>query len=347
MRNRPFLIFVCLLTLGFFAGCATVPKKSLPSANEAFLKDLCDLHQIHIEWDNVSRVVTLSFQDQRAKFLVGSDVVFINNDKIYLSSATRIEQSAIIVPIDFKTKIIDRLTPVIYKHHAVTYAAHPLREVIIDPGHGGKDPGAIGRVGTREKDIVLDVSRRIKRLLEKDGIKVRMTRNRDEFITLQGRTEMACRSKADLFVSIHANSSPVKAVSGMEIYSLRDLDYSERNEAQRKANTDLMFRHLLMDRKDHDLQNIVSDLLYSYKQAEGSYLAGYISEQVPEISRIKSRGSKVARFYVLRNTMIPAVLVEIGYVTNPQEERQLRQSVYRQKIAGALAETISSYVRSR
>lgn len=329
------------------AGCATAPAKPDLAVNELVLKDLCEANKIYLQWDSIARIVTLSFQDRTAKFLVGSDVVLMGSQKIYLSAPTRIKHSVIIVSTDFKTKIIERLRPEILVRLNKPHPMRRIREVIIDAGHGGKDPGALGRRGTREKDIVLDVSRRLSRLLEREGIKVRMTRNKDEFISLQERTEIACRSDADLFVSIHANSSPVKAVSGMEIYSLRDLDSMEKNEAQRKSNLDMIFRRLKMKEGDRDLEAILSDMLYTHKHAESLILATQISRDVPKLVKNKSRGTKEARFYVLRNTMIPSVLVEIGFLTNPQEEKMLRTPLYRQKLASALSASIVSYVRSR
>ena len=118
----------------------------------------------------------------------------------------------------------------------------PLRPivVVIDPGHGGKDPGAIGRSGVQEKKIVLDISKRLKKILLNRGYKVKMTREKDEFISLQGRTEIASKSMADLFVSVHANSSPVRSVHGLEVYAAEYLDFKSRNEEQRKKNQNLI-----------------------------------------------------------------------------------------------------------
>jgi N-acetylmuramoyl-L-alanine amidase len=340
--------FLAIVAVFILAGCATTATKPELAANELILKDLCEASNILLQWDSVARIVTLSFQDRTAKFLVGSDVVLMGDEKIYLGAPTRIKHSVIIVSNDFKTKVIEKLRPeILVRQHTTTHPFRRVREVIIDPGHGGKDPGALGRRGTREKDIVLDVARRVSRLLEREGVNVQMTRRRDEFISLQERTEIACRSHADLFVSIHANSSPVKAVSGMEIYSLRDLDFSEKNEAQRKANMELVYDQLQMKKGDRDLDSIVSDMLYAHKREESVTLASQISRDVPKLVKNKSRGTKEARFYVLRNTMVPSVLVEIGFLTNPQEEKLLRTPLYRQKLASALANSIVQYVRSK
>ena len=123
-----------------------------------------------------------------------------------------------------------------------------MREIIIDAGHGGKDPGALGRGNIKEKNIVLDIAQRLKKILKGRGIKVKMTRDRDNFVSLQKRTEIASRSKADLFISIHANSSPTRSVYGLEVFDAKHLNAKDKKEAQRKTNRRLMFGGLAMKR---------------------------------------------------------------------------------------------------
>ena len=218
-----------------------------------------------------------------------------------------------------------------------------VHEIILDAGHGGKDPGALAPVGLREKDVVLDIAQRLAEILKDRGVKVIMTRANDVFISLQSRTEIASQSKADLFLSIHANSSPTHSVAGVEVFSLKDLGYVEKNEVQRKTNSELMFQTLAMKQGSRDLENILEDLLYSHKQAQSLSLAKTLSETVSQEANTENRGSKTSHFYVLRNTLIPAVLVEIGFLTHPREGKLLQTSAYRQKIAEGLARGILLY----
>ena len=218
-----------------------------------------------------------------------------------------------------------------------------VHEIILDAGHGGKDPGAIGPMGLLEKDVVLDIAQRLAEIFKDRGVKVILTRESDVFISLQSRTEMASQSQADLFVSIHANSSPIRSVAGVEVFSLKDLGYVEKNEVQRKTNYELMFETLAMKQGSKDLENILEDLLYSHKQAQSLSLAKTLSETVSQEANTENRGFKTSHFYVLRNTLIPAVLVEIGFLTHPREEKLLQTSAYRQKIAEGLARGILLY----
>lgn len=332
------------------SSCATAPGQRGPAQGEVYLKELCEHNNIVLEWDSVSQVVTLRFNDVKAKSLMGSNLVLIGDERIILSQSLRNERSAIIVPLDFKSRVIDRMRQTTSTSaggvmRSMDYSIRHVREIIIDAGHGGKDPGAIGKMGTREKDVVLDIAKRLKRILYRHGVKVKMTREKDVFISLEERSAIASRSKADLFVSVHANASTVRTLQGMEVYSLRDLADSDKNEAQRVANEDSMFNRLTMKKRDEDLKDILCDMLYNYKQGESEDFARDVVNKTSRFLRTKNLGNKHARFFVLRNTLIPAILVEVGFLSNSKEESLLKTSIYRQKIAQGLARSILDYVR--
>lgn len=333
------LSFICVLFI--VNGCATTQKRQGGGRQEMSLKEICGQQGISCHWDTVSQIVWITSPYFKAQVLMNSQMVIINGEKIILSAPVKIKRSAVIVPFDFQRKLIEKTAK--ESQERKEYSIRKIREIIIDAGHGGKDPGAIGSAGTEEKGIVLDIANRLKRILEDYGIKVKMTRSTDEFISLQERTEIASRSQADFFVSIHANSSPERSAQGMEVFSLRDLGYLEKDEAQRKENHRLLFSQLAMKKYDADLEEILSDLLYNCKQTESPLLADYIVQGTAQYAKIKNRGLKDARFYVLRNTLIPSVLVEVGFLSNPQEEKLLKTSLHRQKIALGLAKSILEY----
>jgi len=216
---------------------------------------------------------------------------------------------------------------------------------LIDAGHGGKDPGAIGKTGLYEKKVVLDISKRLKKILEGKGIKVIMSRGADKFISLGKRTEIASSSHADVFISIHANAHPQRSIHGVEVYSLKKLGYLEKNEDQRKLNYKKMYGSLKMKQDDRDLQDIIVDIYDMNKQTESEKLGRILSLRLASILKTKNLGLKKSRFYVLRNTLIPAVLVEVGFLSNPREERFLKTKAYRQKVAVGIANGILEYER--
>ncbi len=325
------------LTL-WLSGCATAPPRSTETSTAPVsLSNLCREQKVDLNVDAVTQVVTLSKNNLSAKVLVGSDVVLIGNEKIMLSAPIRRVKGAVYVPSDFRRKVIDRFGP------QDTFAVKKFRQIVIDPGHGGKDPGAHGRSGLKEKEVVLDIAKRLKKDLEASGIKVIMTRDSDEFISLKERTEIATRSDADLFVSVHANSSRSRSAEGFEVFYLRELNSREKKDDDLRDNQRLKFRNFSMERGSPVLDSIVTDMMYGYKQAESRHLAEHVMLRTPHSLDAEPRGSKSCAFFVLRNTLIPAILVEVGFVSNNKEEKKLKTSVYREKIADSLAKHILSY----
>lgn len=334
MRKK-ILALVLLSSLGLLvAGCGTAP---VSPGIQSQLSDLCEQYGIQFQMDNISQVITLRYADREAKVIVGSNTVVVDGEKISLSEPLKRRRGAIIVPADFTGKVIQRLAKASGALIRRTFT------VVVDAGHGGKDPGALSRNGTKEKDIVLDIARRLKKGLEEKGFRVTMTRDRDEFISLEERTEIATRVKADLFVSIHANSHPSRAVDGVEVYSLRDLESHEKRDPQRLKNQRILFQNLQMKTGDKTLESVIADMLFQHKMAESHLLAGRLVKGTTMSAQANNLGAKRAGFFVLRNTLIPAALVEVGFLTNAREENSLKDPSYRQKIADGLTESLFGY----
>jgi N-acetylmuramoyl-L-alanine amidase len=223
----------------------------------------------------------------------------------------------------------------------------PLRTIVLDAGHGGHDPGAIGPNGLTEKELVLDVTRRVARLVdERLGIKVLLSRDADHFVTLRERTSFANKQRADLFVSIHANAHRQAASEGVEIYFLSsEATDSTARQVAAAENAVVQLEKATPRGRADVLKTILWDLAQSEYQAESSHLAETVLDSMTKALRIPNRGVKQAGFYVLGGAAMPAVLVEIGFVTNPREERKLRESRYRDDIARAIYEGLAEYKR--
>ncbi len=348
LNRFQFWFFVLSFAL-FTSGCATVPGgRMTDSRKRIYLEDLCERHSVPWQWDHISQTVDLKMEGTSVRLLVGSNILLLGKEQVRLNAPVLIDQSSVMLPRDFKIKVMDRFPKIFGAKAPARVAKAPrvfrkLREVVIDAGHGGKDPGAIGVTGMKEKTVVLDIARRLQKLLEAAGVKVTMTRKDDTFISLPERTAIASRSRADLFISIHANASPVRSVHGVEVYCLKDLGTLEKNEAQRQANHKLMFKGLAMKKGSLNLDDIVADMLYTHKQSFSPSLAENLAGGVARTARAQNRGDKQSRFFVLRNTLVPAVLAEVGFVTNPKEGRLLKTDDYRQKIAEGLAGGILGY----
>lgn len=329
-----FSLAVCVLV----SGCATAPIAK--KAEEVDLSDLCEEYGASWNLDSVSQVLTIWKGQRKVMALIGSDVVLLGDEKIFLSQPLDRAQQAIIVPRDFREKVMERLSAA-----PVEKAARPFK-VIVDCGHGGSDPGAIGRKGTKEKEIVLDIAKRLRDKLQESGIKVIMTRDRDESVSLEKRTEITSKNSADLFVSIHANSEPSHRATGIEVYSCQYLGRKEKKEDQRRKNHRLMFSSLEMKRNDEDLEKIVESLLDKHKTSASPALAAIIGRELSRDLKVRNRGSMKSKFFVVRNNLIPAVLVEVGFLSNTSEEKLLKKSSYRQTIAESLARSIKAYLNS-
>lgn len=220
-----------------------------------------------------------------------------------------------------------------------------LNRVVIDPGHGGHDEGTHGVHGLLEKDLVLDVALRLGKLIEdRMGAEVVFTRNDDTFIPLQRRTDIANENKADLFLSIHANSSPVPRIAGVESYYL--------NFTESKDALDLAARENAMsDKSVFDLRDLIQKITLHDKAEESREFAGKIQAALFTLSSRsfpaeKNRGVKKAPFVVLIGANMPSVLAEIGFLSNSREESLLKRPEYRDKLAEALYRGISRYADS-
>lgn len=215
--------------------------------------------------------------------------------------------------------------------------------IVIDPGHGGKDYGAKGARSLLEKRVVLDISLKLKKLIEKRlGYKVILTRKRDVFIPLEGRTAIANENKADIFISIHANASKRKKASGIETYYL---DFAKSGQALEVAARE---NKTPLTKIRNDVQYILADMVANTKMNESSQLAGIIQNSLIKGMRKSFKGvrdlmAKGGPFYVLYGANMPSVLVETSFISNPLEGKRLRSVKYREKIAHYILKGIEKY----
>ena len=227
----------------------------------------------------------------------------------------------------------------------------PLRTIVLDAGHGGHDSGAVGPGGLQEKELVLDVTKRAARLLEERvDVKARLSRDGDYFVPLKDRTSFANRERADLFVSIHANAHRVAASEGVEVYFLSsEATDSAARQVAAVENSVVQLEKPANGKnggRTDIVKTILWDLAQSEFQAESSRLAETMLDTMTHTLHIPNRGVKQAGFYVLGGAAMPAILVEIGFVTNPREEKRLKESRYRDEIARAIVSGLVDYKRA-
>jgi len=220
-----------------------------------------------------------------------------------------------------------------------------IGRIVIDPGHGGHDTGTIGPTGLTEKDLVLDVAKRLGAMLEdRLGGEVIFTRTDDTFIPLESRTALANEKQADLFVSIHANASRSSSARGVETYYLNFTSSPEALEVAARENA-------VSEKSIHELQDLVKKITLKEKLDESREFAANVQKSLyTTMSRgnasLRNRGVKKAPFVVLIGANMPSILAEISFVSNPSDERLLRKPEYRDKIADALYRGIQKYANS-
>jgi len=225
----------------------------------------------------------------------------------------------------------------------------PLPVIVIDPGHGGVEVGAVGPSGLLEKDLTLDLARRLKALLERQGVTVVLTRDEDRVLPLDDRTAIANHNRAILFISIHLNASKRKSAVGAETYFLAT------------AATDAEARTLAgLENKayeppdaagpvatpatpqDHGLELILWDLAQNSFLVESSRLAEAIQTELNTATGVRDRGVRQAPFRVLMGATMPAILIEAGFISNPEEEARFKADAYKDKVADAIARAVAS-----
>lgn len=345
-----------ILNFCLLSGCATYPRRPteiretnllagktfrIGKSDYVYLKDFCRLYDFVWDWDTLGKKLVLYREGVKVDLAFGSSIGLINKRRIDLKDKVKIYNNEVAIPyslVDEVSKILyppvpARLPPGVYK----------IRRIVIDPGHGGKDPGAVGRGGIKEKDVVLDIARRLKRYLEERGIEVILTRNDDRFISLWRRAHLANKKKADLFLSIHANSSRQREARGFEVYYLSDRMDESSKVLAKLENAVLEFEEGPFNTENTALAATLWDIIQTQNRAQAIRLANHISNKIDRIDWLNNRGIKGANFYVLKGVNMPAILIETGFISNRTESQRLSNPYYSQEIAQAIGEGILTY----
>lgn len=216
--------------------------------------------------------------------------------------------------------------------------------IVIDPGHGGVDPGAIGAKGTNEKTLALNYARELKRQLEATGFRVVMTRDKDVFLPLRQRFLVAQRAGAELFLSIHANTVKQNHVRGASVYTLSEkASDAEAAALARKENLSDIVAGVTFTEHSEDVNKILIDLAQRETMNLSKTFANVLVKELGQSVKLLRNTHRFAGFAVLKSPTVPSVLVEVGYISNPQEEQLLRSPAHKTKVAKSIVEAIKAY----
>ncbi len=438
---------------------ATIKSLTLQGVDFIYLKEMVKLFRLDLEWDAITKKVTLTSGPDQVIFFVGSSQIMVNDRIKTLTQTSRFSNGAVLLPIEFLSEIsdevlkakiawdprtrilkisggrlnirqvrysssldstricIDLLKPLSYRVRKelpdqVTIdvyggecnpgelsrevndgrvksiqafqlpdatqivvrlledlpykdftlknpnriildinpppkASYKIATIVIDPGHGGRDPGAIGRGGTREKDVVLPIAQELKRLLaERLGVRAVLTRSGDYFVPLEERTGRANNERADLFLSIHANAAlGGSPQGGFETY-FHDLALTEDAKAVARLENSAIRLEKKRRKPMSQAEFILWDMAHNAFMHESNELAILVQEEMDKKLRLANRGVKQAHFYVLSGANMPSILVEVAFISNPREENMLRSPDFQKKVAEGLYNAIAAYKRN-
>ncbi len=338
-RFKPALILVVLIL--FVQGCVSVPTfRSYKRGEYTSLKKLCSKYGIDYNFRVFYEDIRLKNKYLDAYLKLGSNYILVNSRVVEFPVKVAYDRGSILVPYGFK----EYLENLFVRQKSLTAylpSSVSIKRIVIDPGHGGKDPGAISPWGLKEKTVNLDIAIRLKRMLEKKGFKVFLTRTGDYFVSLKNRVKFARWKKADLFISVHANANHSRSMRGMEVYYLSRRFTDPESKALAAAENLCEQEKITLT---YRLKKIVGDMLNVENRRESLLLCRSILKEAKSMG-IKTRRAIGAPFYVLKYNYMPAVLVETGYLTNKHEERMFRNKFYRTQIAQSIAEGVYYFVK--
>ncbi len=341
MRN----FIILFLNLSLWAGTVNFKGHKLSTIKigrdeYVSLNSIASLYNVKVSYEKRWERYRVRVDKREIIFIPDNPVVLINGEGKNFPLPVKRMGKTVFIPVYF----IDDIFPDIPERRR----PKKIKLIVIDPGHGGKDPGAISRGGLEEKFCNLDIAKRVKEKIEKRlGIKVVMTRDRDIFIPLSERAQIANRLHADLFISIHNNSCNNSRLRGMETYFLSVARTSWARAVEARENAAIRFE--LPDTSLAYLRTvdlILHDLAQNEFLKESEDLAACIQEETAPLIRIPNRGLNQAGFYVLRGAFMPAVLVECAFLSNPTEEALLRKGSFRDKIAEGIYRGVKRFVRN-
>ena len=343
MKNKVLPAAFCfLLVLARGAWGASVPGQALPVWIEGVsyfsVNAFSQERGLHYHWDPLLKNAVIEGGEGAVKFHVDSEYILTGDRFLKLDHRVRFLNGSVMAPSS-AVRHLDRLYPakIAPAGTAVFPSRNRIQTVVIDAGHGGHDLGALGLRRVREKELALGAARVIRDELKARGIEVIMTRDRDEFIPLEERARTANQSGADLFVSVHANASPARSLNGFEVYFLSEATDDAALALERSENSVYDLKSGKWEAPSRDLKRILWDLKESENRRQSLKAAQFVADKVEGSVEIAHRRIKGAGFYVLKWAECPAILVEMGYLTNPADNKRLKNDLYARRLAQSVA----------
>ena len=372
IKNNISLFLFLLIVILFSTGAST--EKSVSIANiygrdYISIDELIKVFSIEHNFDTVFQKGRLYYKSHYMIYKTGYSCIIIDNSIAYAEYPVIRQKGGIFIPLDLAKTLLDNFynKDVQRKKNRLAVLEDELPDkkidiqqkkekigfIILDAGHGGKDPGAVGKGGLKEKTITLALAKKVEALLKKKGvnIKIKLTRTTDKFIELSERAEIANRELKKgingAFVSIHVNASVSNKISGFETYILSQNPTNEeaRKTAALENNVVILENQKTGGKKYDDIDYVEALMITTQIQKESLLLANSVQNNLSKnIKEFKPRGVHKADFFVLRGVLMPAVLIEVGFITHPQEIKYLQKDDYQDKLTTGIVDGIITFI---
>ncbi|MCK4707838.1 MAG: N-acetylmuramoyl-L-alanine amidase [Gammaproteobacteria bacterium] len=324
------------------------------------LFSLASPNRIVIDLKGVRKSAALVSDEHQTKLLQGIRSAVRDNDdlRIVLDLSTKVRPRSFILQPDNQQGhrlVIDmhatKLSPTPIKTSQQQRHQKKKQLVIaIDPGHGGKDPGAVGRKGTKEKDITLAVAKKLKQMINRTpGFKAILTRDSDRYVVLRHRVKKARKHQADLFVSIHADAFKSPRVEGASVYAL-SLNGASSEAARwiaEKENASDLIGGISLDDKDDLIASVLLDLSQTATIQDSLEFGSDVLKHLGKVGKLNKKSVQQAGFAVLKAPDMPSILIETAFISNPKEERRLKSPKHQHKIAKAILSGIKNHMKNQ
>ena len=332
--------------------------------------NLCDIQEYKYIYYEDKAKLEIFFPDKRMTFSANSSFVKTDTEILHLVNKVKLIENIFYFPINSFSQLankfnlplieVDKITGIasindlennpivpqdLYSQNISDKTKWSIQTIVLDAGHGGKDPGAIGYHNIKEKNIVLDITNELGKLITKKhpNIDVVYTRTDDTFLGLKNRTSIANKNNGQIFISIHANSSSAKSARGYEIFLLQPKSVDEAIDVAIRENSSIIFEE---DISAYNQNQIIADVSQSTFSKESEQLAVFIQNGIKkELPKTRNRGIKQAGFHVLVGASMPNLLIETGFLTNKSEAQKLNKSTYRKKFAKGIYDGIAEYIK--
>lgn len=337
--------FATELTFEYNDKSYKVASKVIDEFTYFSIRDFQSAIGFKIEENSLTKAIILKYQAKTVVFYVNNPWIVVDSEVINIPTPPQIRENTLWVPLSLVNEFLGSFLEFNVRIEAQKLIPYDvgakIKKVVIDPGHGGKDPGAVGPGGLCEKEVVLEIAKLIAMELESDaGVKCILTRKEDVFVPLGRRAKIANREKADIFLSIHCNAHRKREKNGTEVFFLSPAKTTWARAVEARENASLKYE---TEEERSEIESILWDLAQTEFLKESNILSDKLVNSISTAIQSDNRGVKQANFYILRGVYMPSCLIEVEFISNPKWAKRLNTKEYQLKIAKSIVKGVKEF----